>query len=97
MFPQMAIHLNIAVDSETIKEELGKLSGLPTPVSSWLVEVGVDSTEDEAVWVWAMLAENDVEFSKRKALRSIITHKIQEITTPYTIAYVRFRGASEVV
>ena len=94
---KMATYLNIDVDSETIKKELSKLSDLPTPVSSWLVEVGLDSTEDEAVWVWAMLTEDEVEFVKRKELRSIITKKIKEITNPYTSAYVRFRGASEVV
>lgn len=93
----MATYLNIDVDPEAIKKELSKLSDLPTPVSSWLVEIGLDATEDEAVWVWAMLTEDEVEFVKRKELRSIITKKIKEITNPYTSAYVRFRGASEVV
>ena len=66
------------------------------PVSSWHVETGPDSTDDPAVWVWAMLKDEDVEFAKRSRLRSIIRDLVEEKTESFMLVYVRFRGASEV-
>ena len=85
--------------ANTIKAALSKLakkSPLPTPVSSWHVETGVDSTEDPAVWVWAMLQEEDVEFAKRYQLRSMIRDLVKGLD-PSVFVYIHFRGASEEV
>ena len=38
-----------------IESRLKELHGLPTPVRSWIVEMGSDSTDDPAVWVWIVL------------------------------------------
>ena len=83
--------------SDTIKDAMGKLSGLPTPVGGWIVETGIDSADEEAVWVWAMLKEDKVEFNKIEELESIITKQVKKITGSDTSAYVRFRGVSEEV
>ena len=84
------------IAASTIEAALGQLSELPTPVSSWHVETGLDSTDDPAVWVWAMLTEEEVEFAKRHRLRSIIRDLVEEKTNSSMLVYVRFRGASEV-
>ncbi len=84
------------ISAHTIETALRKLPDLPTPVSNWHVETGPDSTEDLAVWVWAMLEDDDVEFAKRFRLRSIIRDLVHDTVDPSMIVYVRFRGASEV-
>ena len=84
------------ISASTLEAELSQLSELPTPVSSWHVETGFDSTDDPAVWVWAMLKDDDVEFAKRSQLRSIISDLVEEKTHSSMFVYVRFRGASEV-
>ena len=83
-------------DASTLEAALSQLSELPTPVSSWHVKTGLDSTDDPAVWVWAMLTEEEVEFAKRWQLRSIIRELVEEKTDSSVLVYVRFRGASEV-
>ena len=89
---------------EAALSELARKSPLPTPVSSWQVETGLDSTEDPAVWVWAILQDDDVEFDKRYQLRSIIHDLVRSIirdlvkeVDPSSFVYIRFRGASEEV
>ena len=76
---------------------MGKLSDLPTPVDGWIVKTGIDSADEEAVWVWAILKEDEVEFNKIEELESIITKQVKEIAGSNTTAYVRFRGVSEEV
>ena len=84
------------IAAATLEAALRQLRDLPTPVSSWHVETGLDSTEDPAVWVWAMLEDDEVEFAKRSRLRSIIRDLVEEKTDSSMLVYVRFRGASEV-
>ena len=87
------------IAASTLKDELRKfqeLKELPTPVSSWHVETGRDWTDDPAVWVWAMLKDEEVEFAKRSRLRSMIRDLIDDMTDSSMLVYVRFRGASEV-
>lgn len=83
------------IAASTLEAALRELPELPTPVSSWHVETGPDSTDDPAVWVWAMLKDDDVEFAKRSRLRSIIRELVDEKTDASVLVYVRFRGASE--
>lgn len=35
--------------------ELEQLTDLPAPLGAWLVEEGVDATDDPAVWVCALI------------------------------------------
>ncbi len=81
---------------DRLEDELRELQDLPTPVSSWYVKTGADSTSDPAVWVWAMLKDDDVEFAKRLRLRSIIRDLVEKETNSSRLVYIRFRGASEV-
>ena len=84
------------ISASTLETALRQLPELPTLVSSWHVETGSDSTDDPAVWVWAMLEEDEVEFAKRSRLRSIIRDLVERKTDSSMLVYVRFRGASEV-
>lgn len=79
----------------TIESALAELRNLPTPVSSWQVETGLDSTDDPAVWVWVMLEEEDVDFDTRSRLRDIVRARVRRETDDTSWVYVRFRGASE--
>lgn len=79
----------------TIESALNELPDLPTPVSSWRVEIGLDATEDPAVWVWAMLEHEDVDAGIRSRLRSIVSDLVRSETDSDPWVYVRFRGASE--
>ncbi|MDE0281899.1 MAG: hypothetical protein OXN16_12610 [Gammaproteobacteria bacterium] len=83
------------ISPKTIETVLRQLSRLPTPVSSWQVKTGHDSTDDPAVWVWATLKDDEVGLDKRLKLRSLIKDRIAEETGPSMIVYIRFRGASE--
>lgn len=78
-----------------ILSALGALSGLPTPVSSWRVEIGIDAADEPAVWVWAMLDEEEVDLDTGERLRDIVRAAIRRETGDEGWVYVRFRSASE--
>ena len=80
-----------------IETALNELGDLPTPVGGWLVETGLDSADQPAVWVWALLVEDEVDFDTRSRLRDIIREKVGRRTGPAVWVYVRFRGATETV
>ena len=84
------------ITAATIESELEKLPDLPTPVSSWRVEMGPDATDDPAVWVWAMLEHENVDFGTRSRLRKIVQNLVRQEIDDAPWVYVRFRGASEV-
>ncbi len=42
------------IAENTIVAALRQLIELPNPFTSWHVEAGSGSTDDRAVWVWAM-------------------------------------------
>ena len=83
------------ISPSVIEAALNQLHGLPTPVSRWHVETGPDSTDDPAVWVWAVLKDDEVEFTKRLQLRSLIQDLVEKETGSSMVVYIRFRGASE--
>ena len=78
-----------------IESALAEMRNLPTPVSSWQVETGLDSTDEPAVWVWVMLEEEDVDFDTRSRVRDIVRARVRCETNDGSWVYVRFRGASE--
>ena len=83
--------------AETIESALANLQELPAQVSSWQVETGPDATDDPAVWVWVMLADEGVDFQAHSQLREIVRNQIQHQTNDGSWVYVRFRSASEPV
>ena len=81
----------MSATTASILSSLGALSGLPTPVSSWRVEIGIDATDEPAVWVWAMLDEEEVDLDTGKRLRDAVRRE----TGDERWVYVRFRSASD--
>lgn len=72
-----------------------ELRNLPTPVSGWEVETGVDWADDPAVRVWVYLTEEEVDFETRDLLRGTVRDLVRRETESSMLVYVRFRGASE--
>lgn len=83
------------IAANTLEAALRQLHELPAPVSNCQVETGSDSTDDPAVWVWATLKHDDVEFAMLSQLRSIIRDLVEEKTGPSILVYVRFRAVSK--
>lgn len=80
--------------AETIESALGALRGSPTPVRSRCVETGLDSTDDLAVRVWAMLEDEEVDVDAEDRLRDVVRAAVRRETGDERWIYVRFRSAS---
>ncbi len=78
-----------------IKSALGKLSALPARVSGWQVETGLDWADEPAVWVWALLEDEEVESAALDRLREMVRDCVHRAAGQAEWVYVRFRGASE--
>ncbi|MDE2792260.1 MAG: hypothetical protein OXI81_17825 [Paracoccaceae bacterium] len=89
-----------AVDTD-IRAALGKLPALPIDVSTWHVETGTDSADKPAVWIWAVLPddETDVEtdFDNLIAVRDLVLSHVREHNEFPLNVYVSFRTVGEMV
>jgi hypothetical protein len=64
----------------------------------WEIRLGLDSTNDEAVWVWVMVPDARIEeFQEEWAdLRDEIRQRIREqLGDPLAYVYIRMLAASE--
>ena len=83
----------MVADTASIRAQLEELHELPTPVRSWLVEEGVDATDDPAVWVWALIERDDADPETLRRLKVIAREVVHHATGLW--AYVLIRGADE--
>ena len=83
----------MVADTANIRAQLEGLNDLPTPVRSWLVEEGVDATDDPAVWVWALVERDDADPDTLHRLKVIVREVVRHATGLW--AYVLIRGADE--
>lgn len=83
----------MVADTASIRTQLEDLHDLPTPVRSWLVEEGVDATDDPAVWVWALIERDDADPETLDRLKVIAREVVHHATGLW--AYVLIRGADE--
>ena len=81
-------------DIANIRTKLEHLRDLPTPVKSWLVEEGLDATDDPAIWVWAVVERHDVDMATLSRLKLIARETVRDATGGLW-AYVLVRGADE--
>ena len=58
-------------NTAVIRAELERLADLPAPVRSWLVEEGLDATDDPAVWVWALIESDDLDPDRIARLKTM--------------------------
>jgi hypothetical protein len=80
----------------TIEDVLHNMVDLPASVQAWDVEVGADTTGDEAVWVWVTLRDEDLNRQTRERFRDLVRNAIHHRTSDSSPwVYVRFRGASK--
>lgn len=84
-------------DTAKIRSELEGLEGLPTPVQSWVVEDGLDATDDPAVWVWAVVETEPDAFDpdSMSLLKSMAHDVVWKATDGRLWPYVLIRGADE--
>ena len=82
------------ITATEIKSDLDKLSALPARVSGWEVETGIDAADEPAVWVWALLEDEEVD-AETLFRPGILVRDPSPAAGPAIWAYVRFRGASE--
>ena len=83
----------MVADTASIRTQLEELHNLPTPVRSWLAEGGVDATDDPAVWVWALIEQDDADPETLDRLKVIAREIVHHATGLW--AYVLIRGADE--
>lgn len=83
----------MANDSAAIRSVLRELPDLPTEVRDWRVVVGLDATDDPAVWIWALVEHDDVEPQALRQLKAMARKAVRETTDLWP--YVLIRGADE--
>ena len=77
-----------------IRSALEGLSGLPVPVRVWHIIEGRDSTDDPAVWVWAVIDEAD--FNRETSLQiTDAAAAAVRVAAPGLSPYVLMRGLHE--
>ena len=83
----------MVADTASIRAELTGLHNLPTRVREWRVEEGLDATNDPAVWVWAMIEDDDVDADTLQRLKTMARNVVRDATGLW--AYILIRGAVE--
>ena len=85
------------MDAGAIKRALQRLEDLPSNVSEWRVEVGEDASGEEAIWVWAILADSQVGPDARQTMRERVRRTAQEASarSPEPWVYVRVLERAE--
>lgn len=76
-----------------IRAKLEQLTDLPVPVRAWLVEEGLDATDDPAVWVWALIESDDLDPDRMTRLKSMARDVVRNTSGLW--AYVLVRGVDE--
>ena len=95
-FAEMKQFVKLALDAAR-----GRFPERP-PVHGLIFEIGVDSTGDDAVWIWAILDDSvkkaDLDYEKLEPVADIIRMAIRGEFTDQAldlIPYVSFRTKSE--
>lgn len=83
------------ITAAEIESALDELPGLPAWVSGWQVETGLDWVDQPAVWVWAVLEDEDADAAALSRLREMIRNHVRRTASEAKWVYVRFRAASE--
>ena len=78
-----------------IRTALDRIDNLPTEVSDWVVETGADTDDDPAVWVWAILPDDQVDIATRIAVRDRVFDYIRDRSDTPVWVYVSFRTVAE--
>ena len=85
----------VKFETTEIRSALSDLRPQPAPVSDWDVEIGTDSGDEPAVWVWAVLDDKDVDLDTRISIRDCVVDFISEECEIPVWVFVSFKSASE--
>lgn len=81
-------------DTATIRSTLEDLTGLPVPVHGWDIREGLDSTDDPAVWIWAVIDEDDFDGETSLQVTDAVQAAVR-LAVPHLWPYVSVRGRHE--
>ena len=82
------------LDTAEIEKALSALPDIPPQIDSWEVESGHDWTDDPAVWVWALLRDENIDPAVQRSLRHTIRAAVLQRTGDEIAVYIRFRPGS---
>ena len=91
--PPRHTFISMLASTADIRAELEQLTDLPAPVHGWLVEVGLDATDNPAVWVWALIESDDYEPDRMTRLKTMVHDAVRNTFGLW--AYVLVRGVDE--
>ncbi|MCY4213444.1 MAG: hypothetical protein OXF68_07455 [Gammaproteobacteria bacterium] len=77
-----------------IRNALESLSGLPAPIYAWEITEGLDSTDDPAVWICAVIAEETFNPETYRALADEARAASRDVA-PDLWPYVSIRSVGE--
>ncbi len=77
-----------------IHSALEGLADLPTCVHAWVIREGLDATDDPAVWIWAIIDEDDLTRDTSHELKSL-ARATSRAVAPDLWPYVLIRGRGE--
>lgn len=92
LFPN---HSDIELAASEIRSILNKLPPLPASVSHWIVQPGIDSADEPAVWIWAVLSDKKVDIDSNIAIRDLISDFIECHSEVPIRVYVSFKTTDE--
>ena len=67
------IHAIMQFAETEIRSILTELPPLPVDVSNWIVQTGVDSADEPAVWEWAVLPDDTTDLDTRMRIRVVVS------------------------
>lgn len=67
---------------EEVLAVLNNLKDLPTSFNDWLVELGTDSIDEPAVWVWVILERDSVGYATISQVHPIVQNAIMALMGP---------------
>ncbi|MCY4259041.1 MAG: hypothetical protein OXC91_02095 [Rhodobacteraceae bacterium] len=86
------------LDKTKILADLKTLPSLPVDVSDWEVQTGTDSADEPAVWIWAVLCNEEKDLSQLIKIRDLVLDHLRKRIETYGIPlgiYVSFRTVDE--
>ena len=92
LYPKRTVNQSAETEVRSI---LADLPPLPVDVAHWIVQTGVDSTDESAVWVWAVLTDDTADIDKRIAIRDMVFDFIRERSEVPIWVYVSFKSKAE--
>ncbi|MDE0698316.1 MAG: hypothetical protein OXH76_21060 [Boseongicola sp.] len=82
-------------DETDIRAALEELPPLPADVSDWDVQTGTDSADEPAVWIWAVLRDENADFDALIAIRDLVLARVRDNSENPLGVYVSFRTVDE--